>query len=431
MQTPTNSQEAYSGTESSYEALFAHPDDTSSIDCLADPIREISDALYSVGPVIKGQGSERGAYVHFAGYRFPNILAPGRLCEGDVYAAVSWEANYKLYMDPGTSSSLFKESVEAFWGPALSPKDPPEHTKYRAVMQRGFTPKQIESYKDTVVRPVLIRRFQELRGKGHADLVREINVYYPYEILGQIIGFNPEDIEFVARCFGNIFKANTDLELAMRAGRELREYAGKLVRSRRESPRSDFVSAMLEAEVEGERLPDDQLVGLIVHFLSGGIDTTYKQTGLVVYSLLAHPEQLELLKSNRELIPGAIEETLRHEGIGAMVCRQAGEDIELCGTQIPKGAVVFTLHSIANRDPSRWENPHDYDITRPTQRHIAFSNGPHVCIGQHIARFMLGEYIQHFLDDLPNVRWDPECTEAPRVTGWHQRACKTLPVVWD
>ena len=92
--------------------------------------------------------------------------------------------------------------------------------------------------------------------------------------------------------------------------------------------------------------------------------------------------------------------------------------------------MAFTFHLCANRDPTRWANPHEYDITRPQQRQLSFAMGPHMCIGQHLARFLLGEYLTHLLDDFPNAHWDPQA-QLPKPTGWNQRTCSALPVVWD
>ena len=413
-----------------YRGMTEPVDDSSAIDYLGDPVREITEKFYSMGEVITGHGSDNGAYVNFGGYRLPNILAPGNLCTGEVYGVVSWEAHQALYTNPATSSSLFKGTVEPFFGPTLSPRDAPEHTRYRAVMQRGFTPKMIESYKDTVARPVIARRFSRLKKKGRADLVREINVFFPYEILGKIVGYDFSDIEHVAHCMDGIWQGNHDIDVAVKSGNDLRAYAAELIAKRRLDPKDDFVSALLHVEVDGEKISDENLVGLINHLLSGGIETTYRQTSLLVYDLLTHPEQLEMLRNDRELIQGAMEETLRYNGIGGSTCRTVKEDVEICGTAIPKDSVVFTFHLAANRDPSRWENPHEYDISRPVQKHLTFAMGPHMCIGQFLARFMLSEYLAHFLDDLPTVRWDPDAP-IPKPLGWNQRACSTLPVVWD
>jgi cytochrome P450 len=421
-----------SGSRVEEELMFSHSDHTSELDALEDSTRQVADRFHAMGPVIRGHGSKGGTFVRFGDLEFPNILAPARMCEGEVFAAVSWEAHRLLYTNPTVfSSTLFEESVGAFWGPALTPMDPPEHTKYRLIMQRGFTPKYIKGYEDTIIRPVLSRRFNAFKHKGSTDLVREINVFYPYEIVGRIVGFEPGDVAFVSSCFSRIWQANVDIQVALKGAQDLRAYTAKLIAARRQSAREDLVSAMLQEEVDGMRLPDENLVGMVNHLMSGGIETTYRQTGVLMNCLLRYPEQFELVKRNRRLIPNAVEESLRYDGIGGIVCRRAIQDGELCGTQIPKGCVVFTFPGVANRDPTRWPNPHAFDLQRQVVSHMMFSAGPHSCIGQHLARFMLGRYLEHVIDDLPNVRWDPALKEIPKITGWTQRTSLTLPVVWD
>ena len=126
-----------STTPFQYDAdlMFGHPDDTGEIDAYEDPVREIAARLFAAGPVARGHGVETktgAAAVRFAGITFPNIMTPPSYCERECFCAVSWEAVRKVYMNPGVfSSTVFEESVGAFWGPALTPMDPPEHTKYR------------------------------------------------------------------------------------------------------------------------------------------------------------------------------------------------------------------------------------------------------------------------------------------------------------
>ncbi len=423
-------QEIPAAELSVYGGMTEPVDESSAIDALDDPLTEISEKFHSTGEVIKGHGLEDGTYIDFCGYKFPNILAPAAMCTGEVYGLTSYDAHQQFYTNPAVSSSLFKGSVEPFFGPTLTPRDAPEHTKYRAVMQRGFMPKQIENYKDSIARPVLERRFSALQGKGKADLVRELNIFYPYESVGKIVGYDVADLEYVAGCMDGIWQANVDIDRALEAGRKLQEYAFQLIEKRRAEPKDDYVSAMLEAEIDGEKISDHDMMGLVNHLFSGGIETTARQTNMLVYDLLQNPDQLELLRRDRDLISGAVEENLRHNGIGGTTPRVVTEDIEICGRLIPKDSIVFTHHIVASRDPDRWDNPNKFDITRPKQKHMTFAMGPHMCIGQHFARFLLAEYLTHFLDDLPNVRWDPEA-EVPKPKGWNQRSCSILPVVWD
>ncbi len=416
------------------EELFKHPDHTANIDSREDAVREIADELFAMGPVVRGSGFVRpeGAGVRFGHLEFPNILIPAEACEGECFAAVSWEAARTVYLNSKTFvSSIFEKSVGAFWGPALTTLDPPEHTKYRSIMELGFTPKHVKGYEDTIIRPVIERRFNAIKGRGRADLVRELNCFYPYEIVGRIVGFDSADIGFVARCFNRIWLANINPQAAFEAGNALKEYSARLIAARRREPRDDLVSAMAKAQVDGKPLQDVNYVAMVNHLMAGGIDTTFRQSGNLAHTLLSNPDQFELVKENRDLIPNAVEESLRYEGVGGIVGRLAAEDFDLCGVRIPRGAIVFTFHGVENRDPSRWEAPHAFDVQRPRLPHMQFSNGPHSCIGQHLARFMLARYLEHLIDDLPKLRWDPHVETKPKITGWTQRTPLSLPVVWD
>lgn len=434
-QSAANNQ-VKSGFEYDADVMFAHPDDTTEIDAYGDPVREIAAKLHAHGPVIQGHGlitKAGSAAVRFLDITFPNILTPPSYCEQACFCAVSWDAVRTVYMNPRVfSSTVFEESVGAFWGPALSPMDPPEHTKYRAIMQLGFTPRRIRSYEERIINPIITRRFDAIKYKGAADLVRELNGFYPFEVVGAIVGFDPSMVAFVGACFNRIWHANVDPQGARAAGDALKAYSKKLIDSRRgQAPKDDLVSAMMEAEVDGEKLSEERFVAMINHFMAGGIDTTYGQSGNFVHSLLTHPDQFEALRRDRSLIAPAVEESLRYEGIGGIVCRRALEDTDLLGTKIPKGSVVFLMHGVTDRDRARWEDPDVFDIGRPRQPHIQFASGPHSCIGQHLARFMLARYAEHLIDDLPNLRWDPTLKEPPKIVGWTQRSPLSLPVVWD
>lgn len=113
-----------------YTGMIEPVDDSSAIDILDDPVTEITEKLYSMGKVVEGHGLEGGTYVDFGGYKLPNMLAPAALCGGKVYGVVTYDAHQQLYTNPATSSSLFKGTVEPFFGPTLTPRDAPEHTKY-------------------------------------------------------------------------------------------------------------------------------------------------------------------------------------------------------------------------------------------------------------------------------------------------------------
>lgn len=419
--------------EADPEALFSHPDKTAKVDALEDPLKEIAVKLQAMGDVAVGYGvgEPLGSEIRFGDVVLPNMFVAARFCTGKVYAAVSWKAARAVYSNHNLFSvSGYSETIGQ-WGPLINTMDPPEHTKYRRIMQPGFTPEAVAKYESELVRPVIARRFAALKHKGRADLVRELTPYNAYEITGRIAGFNPEDIAYVASCFAKMNSANINPAALAEGSAALRDYAGKLVARLRAAPGDDVISSMIRAEIDGAPVADDnRLVGMIISLLGGGIDTIYKQSNNIICLLLNNPGQFDLIKADRSLIPNFVEESLRYDGVASMMARQATRETELLGVPMPRGAIVFVPQAVANRDPARWDDPHKLDVTREVKPHVQFAAGVHSCAGAGLARVALGVLIEHLIDDLPNLRWDPDQKPA-RITGWHQRTPLGLPVLWD
>jgi cytochrome P450 len=411
--------------------LFSHPDDTTYVDSLEDPVRSVAE-LQRFGPIVRGESLKSGHLMRFGEVILPNILVSPQRVESGVFAALTWEAGRAVYMDSSRfSSSALSETSGKNWGHNLSEMDPPIHTKYREIVQRGFLPKRVASWDVDIIRPILEQKFESIKSKGRADLVRELTAFFPYTIVGTVVGFDPEDIVRVGRTFHTLLQSLTNPAAAQQASVDLKGYAKKLIDARRREPKNDLVSVMTSAEINGESIPDETFIGLVIHLMAGGIDTVYRISSNVVHLLLNHPDQFERLKANHALISSTIEETLRYQGVASMLPRQVTEDTELMGVTMPKGSIVYVMNAAINRDATRWPNPHVFDIGRKPLPHMAFGNGPHSCIGMHLARFELGIYLEHLLKDLPNLRWDPNVRSIPKITGWTIRGTNSLPVIWD
>jgi cytochrome P450 len=410
--------------------LFSHPDDTSYVDGLDDPVRTVAE-LQKLGPIIRGESLQTGYMMRFGDVILPNILTSPQRLENGVFAALTWEAGRAVYMDPARfSSSALSDISGKNWGHNLSEMDPPIHTKFRMIVQKGFMPKMVASWDADIIRPILKQSFDAIKPKGHADLVRELTAFFPYKIVGAVVGFDPEDIVFVGRAFHNLYQGRLNPETAQQASIDLKSYSKKLIDARRRSPTSDLVSVMTLSEIDDEPIPDETFIGMVIHLMAGGIDTVYRISSNIVHLLLNHPEQFERLKADRTLISSTIEETLRYQGVASMLPRMVMEDTDLLGVHMPKGSIVYVINAAVNRDPARWSDPHTFDISRAPLPHMAFGNGAHSCIGVHLARFELKQYLEHVLDDLPNLRWDPSVKDIPRITGWTIRGTNSLPVVW-
>jgi cytochrome P450 len=151
--------------------------------------------------------------------------------------------------------------------------------------------------------------------------------------------------------------------------------------------------------------------------------------GITLAAILERPEVRDGVRDDRALVRPAIEESLRWQATDPMFSRHVTRDVEFYGLQLPAGSVIHLCLGAANRDPSRWERPDEYDITRPPKPALAFGSGPHVCLGMHVARAEMAVGINALLDRLPNLRLDPDA-EAPRYIGMYERGATAIPVVF-
>jgi cytochrome P450 len=208
-----------------------------------------------------------------------------------------------------------------------------------------------------------------------------------------------------------------------------------IVAARREAPADDLISVLVQAELAVEdgktqRLSDAEIYSFSMLLLQAGSGTTWKQMGITLTALLSQPAALRAVRDDRSLLKAAIEESLRWEATDPMFSRWVTRDIDFHGTRIPEGAVVHICLGSANRDPARWERPDEFDIHRPRKAALAFGNGPHICLGMHVARAEMSTGIGALLDRLPNLRLDPDA-EPPRIIGLYERGATTIPVLWD
>jgi cytochrome P450 len=208
-----------------------------------------------------------------------------------------------------------------------------------------------------------------------------------------------------------------------------------IVEARRAKPEDDLVGMLVEAEIIDEdgsshRLTDDEVYTFANLLLAAGSGTTWKQMGNTLTALLTRPHLLHAVRRDRALLRGAIEECLRWEPVDPMFSRFVRRDVELHGVHVPAGSVVHLCLGAGNRDPARYERADEYDPYRPQMPNLAFGNGPHICLGMHLARAEMLAAIGALLDRLPNLRLDPDA-EAPRIIGMYHRGPTAIPVRFD
>lgn len=347
------------------------------------------------------------------------------------YMVFGHEAVGKAYIDGATFSNAIMQRLYAdSFGLSINGMDAPEHTRYRRLFQQAFMPRTVAQCGAEMVPGVIGRVIDGFAGRGKAELVSEFAIRYPFDIIYAQLGLPDEDAHIFHRLSVGLMCIMLDYPHALEASRKMGDYLQLLIEERRGGTGGDLISMLARAEVEGERLPDDIAVSFLRQLLNAAGDTTYRSTGAMLVGLLTNPDQLAAVRADRSLVPQTVDEALRWDGPLTFLTRQTTRDVELLGTMIPAGAKIDVVRGSANRDPSRFPDPDRFDIFRPHRRHVAFAFGPHVCLGQHLAKLEMERALNGLLDRLPNLRLDPDYP-APQVLGLNSRAPIAIHVLFD
>ena len=307
--------------------------------------------------------------------------------------------------------------------------DDPEHRRYRALVSTAFGPKAIARWEAQLIDPIASDLIDRFDGRGHAELVREFTFPYPTQVIAGMLGLPRADYQRFQRWSIAILSVFTRREAAIAASEQVKEYLAGILDDRRREPRDDLISDLAQAELDGERLSDEEIFSFLRLLLPAGVETTYRSTGNLLFSLLSRPDQLEAVRADRSLIPQAIEETVRYEAPLLNITRIATRDTVLGGVPIPAGSTLMTMLAAANRDESRWNDPDHYDIFRAVRPSVAWGQGPHICLGMHLARVEMRVALNLLLDRLPGLRLDPDGDD-PHIRGQVFRSPTSLPVLF-
>ena len=307
--------------------------------------------------------------------------------------------------------------------------DDPEHRRYRALVSTAFGPKAIARWEAQLIDPIASDLIDRFDGRGHAELVREFTFPYPTQVIAGMLGLPRADYRRFQRWSIAILSVFTKRAAAIAASEQVKEYLARILDDRRREPRDDLISDLAQAELDGERLSDEEIYSFLRLLLPAGVETTYRSTGNLMFSLLSRPDQLDAVRADRSLIPQAIEETVRYEAPLLNITRIATRDTVLGGVPIPAGSTLMTMLAAANRDESRWNDPDHYDIFRAVRPSVAWGQGPHICLGMHLARVEMRVALNLLLDRLPGLRLDPDGDD-PHIRGQVFRSPTSLPVLF-
>lgn len=333
--------------------------------------------------------------------------------------------------DPETfSSTIHLEGSGQFKGETIVAMDGDTHRRHRAVVASAFRPSSVERWRTTAIEPVIHELLDAIAPLGRADLVATVTTRFPVQVICTIIGLPRADHAQFQEWAEAINYGPLNPAAGHAAADALTAYLRPIVEDRRAHPNDDLVSALVHAEVDGDRLTEDRLFGFLRLLLPAGAETTSRAMGSVLSALLTHPDALHAVGRDRALLPGLVEESLRWETPVAMVQRVARRDTDIAGTPVPAGTMVVALTSSANHDERRWPEPERWDPDRPATPHIAFGAGPHVCLGMSLARAELHVGIAAVLDRLPGLALAPDAAPAD-VVGYAFRGPDRLEVTWD
>ncbi len=351
-----------------------------------------------------------------------------------VFTAYSYDAVQQVLKDGDTFSSQgYADIMGKVLGHSILEMDEPEHHLYRGLVQQAFSRKAMETWERELVRDVVDEHIDAFvdRPEKKADLVREVTFPFPVVVIARLLGLPREDLPMFHRAAVEVISAGFEIERAANASQStVRLLLHDHRRPPRVHPSDDVISVLVQAELEGTRLNDEEICSFLRLLLPAGAETTYRSSSNLLYGLMSNPEQLDALRADRALLPQAIEEGLRWEAPLIGIMRTATRDSEVEGVFVPAGSFVAVNIGSANHDEKVWDRPEEFDLFRPPRQHLAFAWGPHMCLGLHLARMETRVVITQLLDRLPGLRPDPDA-EPAAISGAIFRGAAALPVTWD
>ncbi|MBD2830469.1 cytochrome P450 [Streptomyces globisporus] len=387
-----------------------------------------------------GEQFTRDPYPVYAALREKGPVHRVRIPEGaDAWLVVGHELGRTLLADQRFSKHWSRASpalgvVKVSSGTSMLSTDAPDHTRLRKLVAREFTPRRMERLAPRVqeMTDALLDMMLSAPDRT-ADLVEALSFPLPMSVICELLGVPSLDREKFRTWSGRAL-SSTDRAVRAASAEAMTAYiSGLLDDKRAQSGDDDLLSALIHtADEDGDRLSGDELVGMAWLLLVAGHETTVNLITNGVHHLLAHPDQLALLRADFSLIDNAVEEILRFEGpVETPTYRFTTEPVEIGGTVIPGGGeLVLVALSDANRDPARYPDGSRFDITRDARGHLAFGHGIHYCLGAPLARIEARIAIRSLLERCPDLRPAADPATLEWRSGMLIRGPLSLPVAW-
>lgn len=356
-------------------------------------------------------------------------LMPPELTPDEEWTLFDFDSVFAAFRDDELfNSEMYNNTIGLVFGPTILGMHGKQHHDHRSLVSKAFRQSALQRWEPAVIDPICDQLIDEIRNDGAADLVQALTFEFPTRVTAALLGLPQEDLEFFRRLSMDLISIATNIESGLRASVELGEYFLAQVEQRRSKMTGDIIGDLVAAEIDGEKLTDEAIISFLRLLLPAGLETTYRSSSNLLYLLLTHPDQLEALQHNRDLIPAAIEEALRYETPLVSVPRTTTREVEIRGVTIAADTQVNLCMGSANRDENRWADSEAFDIHRPRRAHISFAGGIHSCLGMHLARVETRAMLNSLFDRVTDLQLVPD--EDTKIVGMPFRSPARLPVTF-
>lgn len=310
-------------------------------------------------------------------------------------------------------------------------EDDPQHRRLRNLVNRAFTPRAVGRLSDRV-EDLSNELLASLPRQGTFDLIEDYARPVPTRVIAEMMGVDSSSTAMFHKTMSVLSKGMTGfamLKTMLWDVRQIAKFVRELIELKRNQPGDDILTGLIEAEEEGERLSDDELVAMVFLLIIAGYETTMHSITNGARLLCEHPDQLERLRAEPELWESGVQEIMRHRGpVQGTKMQYPTEDVTFHGYTIKKGTPVMPLLGAANHDPRVFEKPDEFDVARSPNHHLGFGLGMHFCLGRQLALMETRVALKNLFEQNPNVRIavDSSKLEIAKVPGWHRHV--SLPV---